>query len=59
VIEDFSMRGCNYLGSISEPIFDGRRVFILDGTTIKLPPTPTLKEVFPPATNQHGTLAGR
>lgn len=34
--------------------FDGRRAFILDGTTITLPPTPELQEAFPPATNQHG-----
>jgi hypothetical protein len=29
-------------------------VFILDGTTFTLPPTPALKKAFPPATNQHG-----
>jgi hypothetical protein len=34
--------------------FEGRRAFILDGTTITLPPTPELQEAFPPATNQHG-----
>lgn len=55
LIERFSEQVCNYLGRISEPIYDGRRVFILDGTTITLPPTPALKKAFPPATNQHGT----
>ena len=55
VIEDFSKQVCDYLGKTSEPIFDGRRVFILDGTTITLPPTPALQKAFPPATNQHGT----
>lgn len=35
-------------------MFDDRRVFILDGTTITLPPTPSLRKAFPPATNQHG-----
>ena len=55
VIKNFSGLVCDYLGKTSEPIFDGRRVFILDGTTITLPPTPALKKAFPPATNQHGT----
>lgn len=55
LIHRFSEQVCNYLGSISEPIFDGRRVFILDGTTITLPPTPALIKAFPPATNQYGT----
>lgn len=34
--------------------FEGRRAFILDGTTITFEPTPELQEAFPPATNQHG-----
>ncbi len=55
VITDFSQKVCDYLGKTSAPILDGRRVFILDGTTITLPPTPALKKAFPPATNQHGT----
>lgn len=55
VIEDFSKQVCDYLGRTSEPVFDGRRVFIIDGTTITLPPTPALQKAFPPATNQHGT----
>jgi hypothetical protein len=55
VIFEFSNRVCNYLGEISEPLIDGRRVFLIDGTTMTLPPTKALKEAFPPATNQHGT----
>ena len=43
-IQEFSNRACNYLGQISEPVIDGRRVFILDGTTITLAPTPVLQE---------------
>ncbi|MEM6980589.1 MAG: IS4 family transposase [Planctomycetota bacterium] len=31
-----------------------RRVYIVDGTTISLPPTKDLAEHFPTATNQHG-----
>jgi DDE family transposase len=54
VILDFSSRVCDYLGQISEPVIDGRRVFIIDGTTITLPPTKALREAYPPAPNQHG-----
>lgn len=36
------------------PSFAGRRVHVLDGTTISLPPEPALKRAFPPASNQHG-----
>lgn len=53
-IHGFSRRVCDYLARQAEPIFEGRRVFILDGTTITLPPTPALKNAYPPATNQHG-----
>lgn len=53
-ILDFSNRVCNYLGEISEPLIEGRRVFALDGTTITLAPTTVLKKAFPPASNQHG-----
>jgi len=53
-IHEFSNRVCNYLGQISEPLIDGRRVFLLDGTTITLAPTTALQEAYPPAPNQHG-----
>jgi hypothetical protein len=53
-ILEFSNRVCNYLGQISGPVIDGQRVFILDGTTITLPPTDVLQEAFPPAPNQYG-----
>ena len=53
-IHEFSNRVCNYLGQISEPLIDGRRVFLLDGTTITLAPTKALQEAYPPAPNQHG-----
>ena len=33
---------------------DGRRVFLIDGTTLSLPHRPELLEKFPPAENQHG-----
>jgi hypothetical protein len=53
-IVEFSRRVCDYLGQISEPVMAGRRVFILDGTTITLPPTKALQKAYPPASNQHG-----
>lgn len=51
---DFSGRVCEHLVAISKPMIEGRRVFILDGTTITLPPIEALKVAFPPAPNQHG-----
>lgn len=54
VVERFSNLICNHLAERADPAFLGRRVFILDGTTITLPPTPELKKHFPPAQNQHG-----
>ena len=54
VIENFSQTICNHLASLAPKSFDDRRVFILDGTTITLPPTPELKKAFPPSTNKHG-----
>ena len=53
-IKSFSRCICDYLGRTADPVFDGRRVFIIDGTTITLPPTKELKKAYPPAPNQHG-----
>jgi hypothetical protein len=53
-IVEFSNRVCNHLGEISGPAVGSQRVFILDGTTITLPPTPALQKAFPPSTNQYG-----
>ncbi len=53
-IHEFSSAVCDYLGRAGEPVFGSQRVFIIDGTTITLEPTPQLKRAFPPATNQHG-----
>jgi hypothetical protein len=36
------------------PCRDGRRTYVIDGTTITLAPTSNLCEFYPPATNQHG-----
>ena len=53
-IHEFSSAICDYLGRMSEPVLGNQRVFIIDGTTFTLEPTPQLKRAFPPATNQHG-----
>lgn len=37
------------------PSLDGRRMFLVDGTTITLAPEPELRQEFPPASNQYGT----
>ncbi|QDU52262.1 hypothetical protein [Gimesia panareensis] len=34
--------------------FQNRRVFLIDGTTITLPPEAELQELYPPASNQYG-----
>ncbi|MCH7687327.1 MAG: IS4 family transposase [Planctomycetes bacterium] len=53
-VEFFARRVSDSLIDASPPWFDGRRAFLLDGTTITLAPTEELKKAFPPATNQHG-----
>lgn len=52
--EYFAKRVCQSLIDLSPPTFEGRRAFIIDGTTITLPPTPELQKAFPPASNQLG-----
>lgn len=53
-VEYFANRVCDSLIESSPAWFDGRRAFILDGTTITLAPTDELRAAFPPAPNQHG-----
>jgi hypothetical protein len=38
----------------SPPTLQGRRAFLIDGTTMKLAPVRELQKAFPPAPNQHG-----
>jgi hypothetical protein len=38
----------------SEPLLDGRSIFLLDGTTMALAPEQELQVAFPPGSNQHG-----
>jgi len=53
-IEFFANRVSDSLIESAPPWFDGRRAFIIDGTTTTLAPTEELKKMFPPASNQHG-----
>jgi len=53
-IREFSHRVCDSFAHRSDPIVDGRRIFLLDGTTITLEPTAELTKAFPPAPNQYG-----
>ena len=50
-----------FLDSVAQSIIDSvpnilndRRAFIIDGTTFKLAPTSSLREVYPPSSNQFG-----
>jgi hypothetical protein len=50
-----------FIDQVAQTIIDStpdalndRKVYIIDGTTFKLAPTNELREVYPPATNQHG-----
>ena len=53
-VEFFAKRVSDSLIEATPSWLGGRRAFMIDGTTITLPPTPELREAFPPATNQHG-----
>ena len=50
----FAERVRDSLIEATAPSFDGRRVYLVDGTTIKLAPEPVLRCEFPPASNQQG-----
>jgi hypothetical protein len=47
-------RLAEHLMAAHPPSWQGRRVFILDGTTVATPHTPDLARAFPPPANQHG-----
>jgi len=53
-VEYFANRVSNSLIESAAPLFEDRRAFLIDGTTITLAPTPELQAAFPPATNQLG-----
>lgn len=54
IVRKFAERCCQSLIDLSPPSVDGRRAFIIDGTTITGEPTSNLRNAYPPATNQHG-----
>jgi hypothetical protein len=45
----------NALIAESAPSLGERRVFIVDGSTLSLAPSDSLRQAFPPAQNQHGS----
>lgn len=53
-VEKFSTLVCNHFSLRAQPLLQGRRVFVIDGTTLTFAPTPELKKAFPPASNQLG-----
>jgi hypothetical protein len=53
-VEYFANRVSNSLIESASPLFEDRRAFVIDGTTVTLAPTPELQAAFPSATNQHG-----
>jgi hypothetical protein len=50
----FAERVSDSLIERSPPWFADQRAFIIDGTTMTLSPTSSLRDAYPPATNQHG-----
>ena len=59
VVRWFAQEVSSGVISAAEPTMDGRRVFLIDGTTMALVPEKELQQAFPPASNQLGerTLA--
>lgn len=53
-VRAFAQRVSQSLIDQSPAWFEGRRAFIIDGTTMTLSPTSELRDAYPPATNQHG-----
>jgi hypothetical protein len=53
-VQRFAEQVSQSLVERSPPQFGGRRAYVIDGTTMTLAPTGSLREAYPPATNQHG-----
>lgn len=53
-VELFAQRVCESLIERTPAWLGDRRAFVIDGTTITLPPTSELGHVYPPAVNQPG-----
>lgn len=54
VVEHFTDAVARTIIDSCPDVMNDRQAFIIDGTTFKLAPTSNLREVYPPATNQHG-----
>lgn len=54
VVRWFADEVCQGIIATTEPLFDDRRVFVIDGTTIAMAPEKELQIEFPPASNQLG-----
>lgn len=54
VAEDFADRVFQTLQSTAPPSWQGRRVWMVDGTTLSLTSSDALRQAFPPASNQYG-----
>lgn len=53
-VRRFSQAVSQSLIELSLGWLEGRRAYLMDGTTMTLAPTSSLVEAYPPATNQHG-----
>jgi hypothetical protein len=53
-VQDFAQRVSQSLIDLTPCWLEGRRAYLIDGTTMTLEPTSSLIEAYPPATNQHG-----
>jgi hypothetical protein len=54
VVEHFTDSVAQTIIDSCPDVLNDRQAFIIDGTTFKLAPTSNLREVYPPASNQHG-----
>lgn len=54
VVQWFSREVSQGILQSTEASFDGRRVYLIDGTTMSLAPEKELQQAFPPASNQLG-----
>jgi len=54
MVQHFAECVCRSLIEQTPSWFDNRRAYIIDGTTITLSPTSSLRDAYPPAINQHG-----
>ena len=53
-VQNFAQRVSQSLIDLTPCWWEGRRAYLIDGTTMTLEPTSSLIEAYPPATNQHG-----